>query len=99
MIDGARVFDVRSVGEPVGPWRFDRDWSGEVRAFAGPAGQFFSDGACLYSASADGLSRWDVQSGARTAHIDGFRPSRHHMGAQELAQLENGVIVHWRTKP
>jgi hypothetical protein len=69
IIDGARIFDTTStVCEPgygYGLWLNAR----EVSAFAGPAGRFFSDGESLYSAAGDGLSRWDIKTGARTGRV------------------------------
>jgi hypothetical protein len=49
----------------------------------------------LFSSDETGLSRWNLIDGARTGQIPDFRPTRHHRGAHELAQLTDGVIVRW----
>jgi len=95
MIDGARIFDITSTGPPGPQWRDDWLWAREVTAFPGPAGKFFSDGTWLYSVDGTGLSRWDVETGARTGYMQSFHPMHHHSGARELVQLAGGVLVHW----
>jgi hypothetical protein len=53
--------------------------------------------ACIAanSAAKSGLSKWDPKSGARICHIDEFHPTKHHLGAGELAQLSQGAIARW----
>jgi hypothetical protein len=97
MIDGARVFDITSTGSASHPWRSDWLWAREVIAFAGPAGKFFSDGKWLYSSDETGLSRWDLETGARTGYLENFHPTHHHIGGGELVQLVDGVLVQWST--
>ena len=96
MIDGARIFDITSSGKSSGPFGVDRDGPREVLQFPGPAGSFFSDGVSLLSSDQSGLSRWDPSDGARTGHLAGFRPTRHHPGSNDLAELVDGVLVRWR---
>jgi hypothetical protein len=96
MIDGARIFDLAlSTNAPhspeTSPWR-----AYELKAFPGPAGVFFSDGARLFSSDANGLSRWDLVDGAQTGQIPNFRPTRSHRGANELIQLIDGAVVRWK---
>jgi hypothetical protein len=97
MMAGARIFDVTLRGKPGPLWRTDWQWAREIAAFAGPAGAFFSDGRSLFSSDPDGLSRWDPRGGARTAHLPGFTPSRHHRGARELIQLSGRTLTRLRT--
>jgi hypothetical protein len=99
MIDGARVFDVTRPGKPGPGWREDWPWARELTAFPGPAGLFFSDSRWLYSSDRIGLSRWDVNDGARTGYCEGFRPTHHHRAAGELAQLGDDILVRWKIKP
>ena len=82
MIEGARVFDATAR---------------EITSFAGPAGLFFSDGVSLFSSDESGLSRWDVMDGVRTGQLKDFQPTHHHRGANELAQLKEGVLRLWST--
>lgn len=91
MIDGARIFDVTAPGSSHGQWHRAR----ELRAFAGPAGEFFSDGVWLYSAGRTGLSRWSLDDGARTGHLPEFCPTHYHRGARELVHLVDGMLVRW----
>jgi hypothetical protein len=95
MIDGARVFDVTSIGNPGSRWRGDLQWARELLVFAGPAGVFFSDGTWLFSADEYGLLRWDPKDGAQTGRLEGFHPTHHHRSAGELVQLIDGVLVRW----
>lgn len=95
MIDGARIFDVTSTGPAGVGWRSDWKCARQITAFAGPAGSFFSDGKWLYSSGKGGLSRWDIDRGSRTGHIDNFHPTHHHVGSGELAQFSNGAILRW----
>lgn len=95
MIDGARIFDITSTGKPGRHWRSDYPWPREVIAFAGPAGKFFCDGNWLYSSDQKGLSRWDLETGARTGHLDVFHPTHYHSGAGQLVQLTNNKLVQW----
>jgi hypothetical protein len=66
MVDGARIFDVTSLGSPNGRQRGHLRWAREVTAFPGPAGAFFSDETRLFSSDETGLSRWDPEEGVRT---------------------------------
>ncbi|HEX6044661.1 MAG TPA: hypothetical protein VFZ22_09255 [Pyrinomonadaceae bacterium] len=95
IVDGARIFDLTRNGEP---WARDPDkyFPLEVFQFPGPAGKFFSDGTALFSSSEAGLSRWSVEDGARTGHLDGFRCTHHHRGTSELVELKEGVLVRWQ---
>jgi hypothetical protein len=89
MIDGARVFDVTRPGDAGGRW------CAELFAFPGPAGAFFSNGRWLFSSDHTGLSRWDVNDGARTGFLEGFHPTHHHRTAGELVQRVQDVLVRW----
>jgi hypothetical protein len=91
MIDGARIFDVSLTANEGDRWRT----ASEIKAFAGPAGAFFSDGFWLFSSDETGLSRWDLHEGVRTGHVPNFWPTHHHPGARELVQLIDGVLVRW----
>jgi hypothetical protein len=84
MVDGARIFAVAESG------------AAELGAFAGPAGEFFTDGERLFSADEDGLSVWDVETGARTGHIDGFRPTRQHVAGRELVEPKGATLRRFR---
>jgi hypothetical protein len=95
IIDGARIFDITSTESPGPGWNPRWLWAKEIAAFAGPAGKFFSDGKSLYSSSQNGLSRWDPKTGARTGHIEDFRPAHHHLGAGELVQLAGSILLRW----
>jgi hypothetical protein len=96
MTDGVRVFDITSTGPPSSPeWRSDWLWAKEVSVFAGPAGRFFSDGRWLYTAVEAGFSMWDPSTGRQTGHIDGFRPTHHHLGAREFVQLRDSALLRW----
>jgi hypothetical protein len=97
MIDGARVFDVTRSEQRSDRWSSDWRWAKEVRAFAGPAGKFFSDGNSLFSSNEFGLSRWCTRDGARTGYLEGFSPTHYHRGAQELVQLTESVLLRWQT--
>lgn len=68
----------------------------ELASFAGPRGQFFSDGTQLFTASDDGLSLWDIETGARVGLIRGFTPSRHALGFRELVEIRGDHLVTWR---
>jgi hypothetical protein len=96
MIAGARIFDVTLRGKPGPLWRADWEWARELAAFAGPTGAFFSDGHSLFSSDHNGLSRWDPQDGARTAHLAGFTPGRYHRGANELMQRSGRALTRLR---
>lgn len=97
MVAGARIFDITSTGRAGRRWRSDWQWAREITAFAGPAGKFFSDGKWLYSADKTGLSRWDLETGSRTGYLGNFQPTHHHLGARELVQLADGVLLRWST--
>jgi hypothetical protein len=98
MTDGARMFDITATGKAGPEWRSDWLWAREVTAFAGPSGRFFSDGRWLYSAGESGLFRWDAATGDRAGHIENFHPTHHHLGAGELVQLADGVLLQWSTR-
>lgn len=96
VIDGARIFEVLpsdtpSAGSPVNRTSFH-----EARAFAGPAGSFFSDGHYLFSSDTNGLSRWDVSDGSRTGFLPGFKPTHFHRSAGEFAEIVNETLVRWK---
>lgn len=97
MIDGARIFDLTLPGTAGNRWRSDLPCVRELKAFPGPKGTFFSDGTWLFSSDGTGLSRWDVDEGARTGQLQNFHPTHHHRGARELVQLIDGVLLRWRT--
>jgi hypothetical protein len=96
MVDGALIFDTTSHVDPNASHSGGVVWASELKAFAGPAGAFFSDGRLLLSSDKTGLSRWDLADGARTGQIPNFRPTRRHRGANELIQLIDGAIVRWK---
>lgn len=92
IFDGARLFAVDEiVPSPRTSWRTPR----EVGTFAGPSGQFFSDGHRLFSSAEDGLSVWDINVGARIGRIDGFRPTRQHPAGGELVEVTGSVLLRW----
>ncbi len=95
MIPGARLFDVTQPGTGEDWLRSDLPMARELAVLAGPKGRFFSDGTWLFSADETGLSRWALDDGARTGHLEGFRPTHHHRGAGELVQLSDGVLLRW----
>jgi hypothetical protein len=92
-VDGVQIFDVTAAGPAREGWRDDVPWARERIAFPGPAGKFFSDGTCLYSADVAGLSVWDPHTGARTAHVDAFQPTHRHPGSRQLVQLSDGILI------
>jgi len=85
MVAGAQVVEMRH----------DKGGNGTVvtNAFAGPSGRFFSDGTWLYASGEDGLSRWDVVSGVRTALVPGFSPTAFCRASAEFAMME-GMQLH-----
>ena len=94
MVDGVRLFDITATGSPGGPWRADwRVASQSLRLRAQPV-FFLSDGVRLFSSDSSGLSRWDLETGARPGDPT-FQPTRHHRGAGELAQIADGALVRW----
>lgn len=98
MLEGARIFDM---AVPVGAsteWHGDISWRRELRAFAGPKGQFFSDGHWLYSSEDGGLLRWNFEDGFHTGTVSGFHPTHHHRGARELVELRGSEMLRWRTE-
>lgn len=99
MIDGARIFDVSARGEPGPGNRADWAWPREITAFAGPAGALFSDAGILLSSSLDGLSRWDVNDGSRTGHLEGFSPTHYHSKARELVLISDGSLIRGKLPP
>jgi hypothetical protein len=96
MVDGARIFDMSLPGVPPSGWSTASSWPRELTAFGGPTGSFFSEGRCLFSSDQNGLSRWDIDDGSRTGHLQGFHPTHHHKGARELVQMDNNALVLWR---
>ncbi|SCF04680.1 hypothetical protein GA0070558_122118 [Micromonospora haikouensis] len=78
ILPGVRLFDVAS--------------GRELATFAGPAGDWFSDGRRLYSAHTDGLHVWDPLTGHRTGTVPGFVPTCLHRGTGELAAVADGVL-------
>src|SRR5215470_16452554 len=96
MIDGVRIFDITSSPDLDASQSIGAGSARELKAFAGPAGAFFSDGTWLFSSDKTGLSRWDLADGARTGQIPNFRPTRRHRGANELIQLIDGASVRWK---
>lgn len=99
IVDGARIFDVTLFGDPGAGWSSNWRWCRELTAFTGPAGAFFSDGRSLFSSADEGFSRWDVEGGARTGFLPGFKPQFHHRGAGELVQLVDSTLIRWKTLP
>jgi hypothetical protein len=92
MIDGARIFAVKDVvdSEP----RYRGRHARELTVFAGPAGQFFSDGYRLFSSELSGLSIWDPSDGARIGRIEGFRPTHQHPSG-ELIEVRGSNLHRW----
>lgn len=88
IIDGARIFDVSQTGDRSG--KYHSTFVREVQTIAGPHGLFFSDGRYLFSSDEGGLKRWDLNDGAMTGEIAGFKPGVHHRAAKELVQLIHG---------
>lgn len=78
MIEGARIFDLSGQ---------------ELNAFAGPKGEFYSDGTRLFSVEEDGLEIWNIESGTRTGRIDGFRPQFQIEGA--LIEINGQRLRSW----
>lgn len=93
MVPGARIFDLRCATADES--RKPRDLQ-ETSSFAGPTGEFFSDGCRLFSSDSTGLSIWDLEAGARIGRIAGFRPQHHHREACELVERFEDRIVIWR---
>jgi hypothetical protein len=96
MIDGVRIFDITQPVALNPSHPRSKFGARELKAFAGPAGDFFSDGTRLFSSDKTGLSRWDLADGARTGQIPNFQPTCHHRGANELIQMIDGAIVRWK---
>jgi hypothetical protein len=92
MVDGARIFDITL---PKGPGQEER-FARELTAFPGPAGSFFGAAPWLFSADETGLSRWDINDGARTGQLPGFLPTHDHRTAGELVQLTGHSLVRWK---
>ncbi|MFC7533921.1 hypothetical protein [Actinoplanes sp. GCM10030250] len=82
MLAGVRIFDAGS--------------GVELHTFAGPEGDLFSAGRRLFAAAPGGLEIWDPFTGERTARIPGFRPTRHHRAAGELAEIRDAGLLRWR---
>jgi len=70
----------------------------ELTSFAGPTGELFADTARLYAAAPAGLEAWDPITGHRTGTIPAFAPTRHHVGAGELATVDGGALRRWRMR-
>jgi hypothetical protein len=83
MLDGVRIFDVAT--------------GAELNTFAGPRGALFAAGRRLYAAAPDGLGIWDPFTGHRTGTVPGFVPTSHHPGTGELAAVNDGRLLRWRT--
>ena len=94
MVAGARIFDA---SERDASSRITWPTATELSAFAGPSGEFFSDGRRLYTAADDGLSIWNIETGARTGRIPGFRPRHHARSTGELIELRDQHVVVWRS--
>jgi hypothetical protein len=97
MIAGVRVFDLAAEPRVRGRWRD----AAESHSFAGPKGELFSDGTRLFSSDENGLTIWDVSSGARLGLIEGFVPTRYHRVSGELAayQSEDRRFSSWSLPP
>lgn len=93
MMEGVRIFDTEIFPTPS---NLESILPRELINFAGPSGAFFSDSKHLFSSNQNGLSRWDINDGHRTGHFDGFTPTHHHPGANELAKIDDGSLVRWR---
>ncbi|HJT30443.1 MAG TPA: hypothetical protein VJ783_00145 [Pirellulales bacterium] len=96
IVDGVRIFDITLSAESDSSSAASR-WCRELTAFTGPAGAFFSDGRSLFSSADEGFSRWDVEGGARTGFLPGFKPQFHHRGAGELVHLVDNTLIRWKT--
>ncbi len=93
MVRGARVFDVT---EPGPASKVTWPTAKAISEFAGPTGEFFSDGVRLFSAGDDGLSIWNVTNGARSGRITDFSPRHQACEARELLELRGDHVVLWR---
>jgi hypothetical protein len=69
-----------------------RSYSAQKSPSSTPGGRFFSDGTTLLSAGEDGLSLWDLGTGARTGFIPGFTPAYCHPAAHELLEVSGGKL-------
>jgi hypothetical protein len=38
-----------------------------------------------------------LETGSRTGYLGNFQPTHHHLGARELVQLADGVLLRWST--
>jgi hypothetical protein len=56
-------------------------------------GEIFSDGVCIYVASADGTTAWDIASGKQVAGLPGFVARLHHRGRRALIAVRPGEVV------
>lgn len=65
----------------------------EVRRLTGPSGRFFSDGRRLFTAAADGLSIWDVRTGALLDDVADFRPQYQAASARTVLELSDEHVV------
>ena len=87
----ACIFDARSEIDRDG-WKYAR----EIASFTGPKGSLFSDGHRLFAAGGEGLTIWEIPTGARTGLIPGFHPTHLHAVAKELVELQAGGLRRWR---
>lgn len=95
MVAGARIFDVAQPGESASiRWPVVK----ETGAFAGPSGEFFSDGRQLFSSAEDGLSVWSLATGERTAYGPGFRPGRFSFASREFVEIRDGDVSVWSSR-
>ncbi|MFI5707910.1 hypothetical protein [Kribbella sp. NPDC051620] len=86
---GARIFDT-SRRTQLTDWKMPTAL--ELAALEGPTGQFFSDGARLFSSAGTGLSTWDLEEGSLVEELPGFSPTHHHRGAGQFLQLADGLV-------
>ena len=70
---------------------FDGESGDLIGQFSGPGGAFWSDGTRLFSTEEDGLHIWDVERGARTGILNGFRPQFQLENAS--AQIEGNTMT------
>jgi hypothetical protein len=73
LIPAAVVFDVRT--------------GRQERWFPGPKGTFFFDKYLFSADPQDGLTAWDIDSGARVAHEPGFCPTGYHQVAKQFLAI------------
>lgn len=95
MVAGVRIFDVTKPTESASIWWPEMK---ETAVFAGPSGEFFSDGQRLFTSAENGLSVWKLATGERTAQASEFRPRRFCAASGELAEIRDGDIVVWSSR-